>query len=128
MQCGAVNGYSVELRWVPLGEWRGAAEGAAVRWGGGSGRRCGVQCGDGVGKLAGEVRCGARCVACICKGAQRRTVHGWGVGLRKGRSVGPCGGAACCCAGAWHAAALELSLRLRWGAACGSAGALRGAA
>ena len=51
-------------------------------------------------------------------------MHGRGVGLRKVRCLGPCRGAACNCAGAWHAAALERSMRLHRGAAWDRAGVL----
>ena len=44
------------------------------------------------------------------------------MGLRKGRNVGPCRGAACSCAGAKHAAALGRNVGLRRCAAWGSTG------
>ena len=119
--------------WCCTGELPGA-----VQWG--CGRARGAACGcTGAQRRTEQGRCVWPCtgVACGCKGAHTAAqlgcsggVRGRGVGLcrtgagawagpgvTQGAQVGSCMGAACSCAKAWHAAALERSFWLRWGAA-----------
>ena len=66
----------------------------------------GLQPGAGLGRNGGVM---GRTVGCCRTGS-----GAWaGRGVAQMRSLGPCRGAACSCARAWHSATMEQSLRLR---------------